>query len=219
MRDSYYYTKNLSKSNSSVWIGIDYNRFFLVPLDITLPKGSFKLRSINKNKFISVDETTLIKYEINKIEAENIIKDHLKQTLSSLSDKISKITIKSGFNKSHSDEDYSKRKMKTPGLDLLAYITNSPRENIGEDYKSTGRALSNYLKDIILTIGDAISPKPERKKAAIQRMQFWQETLKKHEANKTQSKCAATESEKYQQNHSKSDSCNHKQKDKEDNSK
>lgn len=68
----------------------------------------------------------------------------------------------------------------TPGLDLLADITGTPRESLNTDYAAVGRALRSYLENMAGTTSDAVSGEPDRMKAARERMWQWAEILRKH---------------------------------------
>lgn len=67
-----------------------------------------------------------------------------------------------------------------PGVDLLADLTQRPREELAGDYAAMGRALREHLGSLGRAALDSVSGKPERMAEAQERMAAWNETLKSH---------------------------------------
>lgn len=68
----------------------------------------------------------------------------------------------------------------TPGLDLLADLTQASREGLSGNYGAIREALGDYFRDIGSTVSDALSGDPDRREHADQRMHQWAETLRNH---------------------------------------
>lgn len=68
----------------------------------------------------------------------------------------------------------------TPGLDLLADLTRTPREELAANDGAIGRALGKYFRDIGSTVADALSGDSERKEQVERRMGQWADRLRAH---------------------------------------
>ena len=80
----------------------------------------------------------------------------------------------------HGDQPAQQPASSTPGMDLLADLTQTPREGLENNHRAVGKALGDYVKDIGTTVAGALSGDSERKEQADQRMQEWAEVLRRH---------------------------------------
>lgn len=170
---------------ANLWIDKHENRKFVIPYDFTLCAGSLRLTATDGRE-INVDPESVAAFEVSEEEAKAWLKEQLgdvaKQLKAGLRDALfgsksatAEPTVAPDPAVSEGDPP-----SKTPGLDLLAAITDTPRESLTGDYAAIGQAVRAYLQDVTATAGDAVSGDPQRVRAARERMRDWDETLRAH---------------------------------------
>lgn len=166
----------------TLWIDEAGKRCFLIPDALELPPGAFALRTATGRER-RVDPAALAPFEVSTEEGLAWTKAQLGAVGKLLKEGF-KARLFGANNRDRASpgegEDTSKRGSATPGMDLLADITGTPRERFDGDGRAVGRALRTYLQDVAETTIDAVSGEPEREQGARQRMRGWAETLRAH---------------------------------------
>ena len=175
------------RESSTLWTDISKTRYFLIPDDISLPNGDFLIRTTTGKK-CQVDLEAVKEFEITKEEANAWLKDQFKTVMGQLKTGLKASLFSSSSqndsvneNKQHKADSAENKKSATPGLDLLADITGTPRKRMDNNYSAIGQALKAYLKDMTSTVADAVSGEPEQQESAREKMNAWRETLRKHD--------------------------------------
>jgi hypothetical protein len=160
-----------------LWLSADRARYFLTPADLDLDAGADTIRSI-RGEVRQVDLDTLLPFEISEVQAQAWAREELGQVLQLLrqafvgSEPASATTTSSVGNNPGKTTSSA-----TPGLDLLAELSQTPRQSLEEGQGAIGRALGAYFKDIGATVADAISGDPARAGRAQERMACWTAVL------------------------------------------
>jgi hypothetical protein len=172
----------------TLWTDESGKRCFLIPDALELPPGDFGLRTATGRER-KVDPDALTPFEVSTEEGVAWTKAQLGTVVGLLKSGL-KARLLGGEKgekgekgeRASADEqgDDARRTSATPGMDLLADITDTPRERLDGDYQAVGRALRAYLQDAAETTIDAVSGEPEREQGARQRMRSWAETLRAH---------------------------------------
>jgi hypothetical protein len=168
----------------TLWADPDRARQFLIPDAVDLPPGDFRLRTATGVE-AHVDPAALAPFEVSAEEARVWAKEQLKDVArrlrASFKDRPGGSARGEGDREAgQGPRDDAGQARPTPGLDLLADITSTPRDRLTGDYRAVGRALRDYFKDIKDTAGEAMSGDPRREQSARERMRSWAETLKAH---------------------------------------
>ena len=182
--------KQLIKSDygitKTLWSNVEKTRQFLIADIYQLPPGDFLLSTATGREW-RVDPVALAKFEISDEEAKAWLKEQLRCVMKKLGTGMretqSPEASLSGETKESNKpgvSDDAQKSSATPGLDLLADITDTPRESLNTNYASVGTALRSYLENMVQTTSDAASGEPDRMEAARERMRQWAETLRKH---------------------------------------
>jgi hypothetical protein len=172
------------RDSQTLWSNADKTRQFLIPDTLELPSGEFLLRTATGREQ-HVDPGVLSSFEVSAEEAQawakaqlgevtRWLKASLKEALFGASKRVQ------AQGRECKGPETTQQTSPTPGLDLLADITDTPRERLSDDYRAIGQALRNYLKDITVTAGEALSGDPAREREARRRMRDWAETLSAH---------------------------------------
>lgn len=169
---------------SAIWLDGSGTRRFLLPNDLDLPAGDFHLHTA-AGRQRRVDVAALAPFEVSAEEAETWATAELKDITRRLGAGLKEALLgakpaAAGAGAATGEGNNQERPSATPGLDLLADITGTPRERFEGDYRAVGRALRDYFKDMTDATGDALSGEPEREQAARRRMRGWAETLRAH---------------------------------------
>lgn len=170
---------------STLWSDASMTRQFLIPDTCQLSPGDFVLRTATGREW-QVDPAALAKFEISNEEAKAWLEKQLRGVMKKLGTGMSEAQSREAplsgaeekFNKPGTSDDA--QKSATPGLDLLADITGTPRESLNTDYAAVGGALRSYLENMVQTTSDAASGEADRMEAARERMRQWAEILRKH---------------------------------------
>ena len=163
-----------------LWFTPDRTRRFLIPASATLPDGEDTLMTATGEKR-QVAMADVLPYEISAEEAQA----WAKQELASVA---RQFRAANPFQRRDPAPDQQQgggeppegRASSTPGLDLLADLTRTPREALEGNNGAIGRALGDYFRDIGTTVADALSGDAERKQRAERRMGQWADRLRAH---------------------------------------
>ncbi|WP_200345925.1 hypothetical protein [Halochromatium glycolicum] len=166
----------------TLWTDETGKRCFLIPDAQELPPGDFALRTA-AGRERKVHPDALTSFEVSTEEGVAWTKAQLGTVVGLLKSGL-KARLLGGEKgeRASADEqgDDARRTSPTPGMDLLADITETPRERFDGDGRAVARALRTYLEDVAETTIDAVSGEPEREQGARQRMRSWAETLRAH---------------------------------------
>lgn len=170
----------------TLWSAPESGRQFLIPNACQLPSGDFLLSTVTGREW-RVDPAALAGFEVSDEEAKAWLKEQLKDVMKKLGTGMSEAqspeaALSSAEEKSNKPgaSDDTQKSSATPGLDLLADITGTPRESLSADYAAVGRAFRSYLENMAGTTSDAISGELDRMEAAREHMRRWAETLREH---------------------------------------
>ena len=164
----------------TLWLTADRSRRFLLPVQFQFSQGADTIRSI-RAEVRQVDLETLLPYEISEAQSLAWARRELGQIAQQLSQAVrrgadgSERTVSSEGNPPGRSTHSS-----TPGLDLLAELSRTPRQSLHGGDGAIGQALGAYFRDIGATVADAISVDPARITRAQERMASWAETLAEH---------------------------------------
>ena len=172
------------RDSQTLWSDADRTRQFLIPDTLELPSGEFPLHTATGREQ-RVDPAVLRPFEVSAEKAQAWAKTQLGEVTRRLKAGLKEALLGAsergqGQGRESGSTEASQPASPTPGLDLLADITGTPRERLSGDYWTVGQALRNYLRDITETAGDALSGDPARERAARWRMRDWAETLRAH---------------------------------------
>jgi hypothetical protein len=166
----------------TLWTDETGKRCFLIPDAQELPPGDFSLRTA-AGRERKVHHDSLTSFEVSTEEGVAWTRAQLGTVVGLLKSGLKARLLggEKGERASADEEgDDARRTSATPGMDLLADITETPRERFDGDGRAVGRALRTYLQDVAETTIDAVSGEPEREQGARQRMRGWAETLRAH---------------------------------------
>lgn len=155
-----------------LWFSLDRSRRFLVPEQETLAEGGYPIRDLAGQQR-AVDPVQLGAFEVSVAAADAWAKAELGRVLRALGG-----NLRRSFASVPPPANGPPDAPVTPGLDLLAAITDTPRERL--DTGGLGEALRGYLGDLGQTIDDAASGDGERIARARARMKEWAATLRAH---------------------------------------
>lgn len=159
------------------WLSADRSRYFLTPADLELDAGADTIRSI-RGEVRQVDLATLLPFEISEVQAQAWALEELGEVLQQLRQALVGGEPASAFTTSSvGNNPGMTTSSATPGLDLLAELSQTPRQSLDEGQGAIGRALGAYFKDIGITVADAISGDPARAARAQERMTCWRAAL------------------------------------------
>lgn len=174
------YSKIIDMNDECLWFSPDRSRYFLPPLDLELADGVDTIRSI-RGEARQVALETLLPYEISEAQAQAWAGRELGQIAQQLSQ-----ALRRGAEGSESPFPTEAKQpggsthSSTPGLDLLAELSRTPRESLHGGDGAIGQALGAYFRDIGATVADAISGDPARIARSQERMASWAATLAEH---------------------------------------
>lgn len=174
------------KVQKKLFFNEDKSRQFLIQEDLLVPKGNLKITAINGEE-LYVNPESAKEFEISKKEANVWLQEQFKVAIGQLKTGLKETLFHSSSenndtNESNQHEPNSNQEEKrtTPGLDLLADITNTPRKSMDDNYSAIGQALKTYLKDVTSTVTDGVSGEPDRQESSRERMKSWGKTLQEH---------------------------------------
>jgi len=162
-----------------LWSNTDRTRQFSIPEALQLPPGEFVLRT-GTGREQRVDPTALVTFEVSAEQAQAWAKAQLGEAMRQLGRGLREAVFGSGSLEKYIGGEGDEQSGATPGLDLLADITSTPRERFDGDDRAVGRALRDYLKNVAETAADARSGEGEREAAARRRVRGWAEILREH---------------------------------------
>ncbi|MCU0834372.1 MAG: hypothetical protein MUC77_08045 [Chromatiaceae bacterium] len=160
---------------STLWSDEHRKRLFLIPEGIELPIGELRLRtSGGRDRW--VQPSTVAPYQVSA----DVACAWAQAELSSVSRQLGGNPRRSFPSVPAPEQpgNASADAPATPGLDLLAAITGTPRADL--DTGALGAALKRYFGDIGGTIADAVSGEPARIARAKVRMAEWSAILRAH---------------------------------------
>jgi len=171
----------------TLWFSMGKTRQFLISDAETLPQGDLIIQTRIGRK-LAVDSESVNPFEVSDEEANAWLKEQLQNVTRQLSENLRAAFSRSPRRaeekgecvKSQAQSDQEKKASATPGLDLLADITGTPRKSMNGNYGAISHALRDYLSDIASTVSDSISGEPQREASAHERMEGWKQTLRKH---------------------------------------
>lgn len=160
---------------STLWSDEHRNRLFLIPEGIELPIGELRLRT-SRGRDRWVQPSAVLPYEVDA----NVANTWVQVELSNISRQLAGNLRNSlaSAQRSESPQNAPPDNPATPGLDLFAAITETPRADL--DTGALGAALKRYFGDIGGTVADAVSGDPARIARAKVRMAEWSATLREH---------------------------------------
>lgn len=160
-----------SKPVRTLWFNSDRTQHFLIPDDYQLPEGQYVLHSRDgRQRHVAVDAVGRFRVQADAVEAW--AQQELGRVLAELGGNLRRAFA------SVPPEGVPTDTPATPGLDLLAAITKTPRADL--DTGALGGALKRYLGDIGSTVADAMSGDPARIEQSKARMAEWSATLREH---------------------------------------
>lgn len=158
-----------------VWFSLDRTRRFLVPEQVSLAEGGYPIRDLTGQQR-AVDPVQLGNFEVSVAAADAWAKAELGRVLRAFGGNLRRSFA--SVPPSADGPAYPPEAPVTPGLDLLAAITNTPRADL--DAGALGAALKRYFGDIGATVADAVSGDPACIDRAKERMAEWSATLREH---------------------------------------
>jgi len=172
--------------DKTLWSDENNTRQFIIPDKLHPSNGYYVIRTAT-DKIQQVIIEDIKEFEVTKEEANAWLKGQFKSVMGQLKAGLKKSFFNSSpendnTNKSKQDKAGSEKENKktSPGLDLLADITKTPRDTMDNNYSAIGHALQTYLKDMTSTVTDAVSGEPDRQESAQERMKVWGKTLQEH---------------------------------------
>lgn len=163
-----------------IWFTPDLSRRFLIPASVELPEGDDSLvTATGEQRQVVIAD--VLPYEISAEEAQAWAKQELAHVVRQLKD-ANPFQRRDPAEGNHQEERQASEApaSSTPGLDLLADLTRTPREEMEGNYSAIGKALGSYFRDIGSAFSDALSGDSDRKEQADQRMEQWADELRKH---------------------------------------
>jgi hypothetical protein len=160
-----------------LWLSADRSRYFLPPADLELEDGADLIRSI-RGEVRHVALENLLRFEISEEQAQAWARKKFSQVLQELRRACLNREAEASTSSSSSDSTpEASISCPTPGLDLLAELSQTPRQSLDGDLGAIGRALGAYFRDIGTTVADATSGDPARAARAQERMACWRAAL------------------------------------------
>jgi hypothetical protein len=170
----------------ALWSSPDRTRQFLIPDALELPPGELLLRTATGREW-RVDPAAIGPYEVSEEEAVAWAKASLEAVMRQLGAGLREAIGGSAVPRSLEGATEMEAPAPgpgpvspTPGLDLLADLTGTPRGGLAGDYGAIGRALRTHLGELGSAALDAVGGDPARMAAARERMDRWTETLRAH---------------------------------------
>lgn len=161
----------------TLWSDPERTRHFLIPGDLRLPRGDTVLRRTGGHQ-CQVDAAAVALFEVDAATADTWAKDELGRVLRQLGG-----NLRRAFTSAPAAEalkDAPTAAPVTPGLDLLAAITGTPRADLDAGGGAVVEALRRYASDIGGTVAGAVSGDAARIASAQARMAEWAATLRDH---------------------------------------
>ena len=163
-----------------LWFTRDRTRRFLIPVSAELPEGVDTLVTATGQQR-QVAMADVLPYEVSAEEAQAWAKQELASVARQLKDANPfQRRDPAPEQQQGGDRPPEGSAPSTPGLDLLADFTRTPREELAGNDGAIGRALGKYFRDIGSTVADALSGDSARKEQAEQRMGQWADRLRAH---------------------------------------
>lgn len=163
-----------------LWLTADRTRRFLLPVEMQVSEGVDTIHSL-RGEARQVALETLLPYEISEAQAQAWARREFGQIAQQLSQ-----ALRRGAEGSESPFPTEAKQpggsthSSTPGLDLLAELSRTPRESLHGADGAIGQALGGYFREIGATVADAISGDPARIARSQERMASWAATLAEH---------------------------------------
>lgn len=159
----------------ALWYNPERTRHFLIPAGLRPSSGDYLLRDAGGNELL-VDAVAMAPFEISAAAADAWTKNELGRVLRTLggNPRRSFPSVPAPEQPGNASADAPA----TPGLDLLAAITGTPRADL--DTGALGAALKRYFGDVGGTVADAVSGEPARIARAKVRMAEWSAILRAH---------------------------------------
>lgn len=163
-----------------LWFTPDRTRRFLIPASAALPCGEDTIVTATGQQR-QVAMADVLPYEVSAEEAQAWAKQELASVARQLKD-ANPFQRRDPAPEQQQGEGQPPEGSapSTPGLDLLADLTRTPREALEGNNGAIGRALGDYFKEIGTTVADALSGDAERKQRAERRMGQWADRLRVH---------------------------------------
>jgi hypothetical protein len=163
-----------------LWFTPNRTRRFLIPTTAALPEGYDTLvTATGEERLVTMADAQ--PYEISAEEAQTWARQELAHVARQLQDANPfRRKDPAAGQQQGQGQVWEGRASSTPGLDLLADLTRTPRETLEGTNGAIGRALGDYVRDIGSTVADALSGDPERKEQAERRMRQWAAHLRDH---------------------------------------
>ena len=160
----------------SLWRTPDDARAFMIPDDALLPPGDVTIKTARSSQ--SVDWNAIAGFEVSPEQAERWLRDELGRVLRKLGGSLRR-SFASSPPPAH-DPPAPPEAPVTPGLDLLAAITGTPRADLDAGGGAVVEALRRYASDLGGTVAGSVSGYPARIAGARARMAEWAATLREH---------------------------------------
>jgi hypothetical protein len=157
-----------------LWFSLDRSRRFLVPEQVSLAKGGYPIRDPAGHQR-TVDPVQLGAFEVSAAATDAWAKAELGRVLGSLGG-----NLRRSFASVPPPTDAPPEAPVTPGLDLLAAITGTPRADLDPGGGAVVEALRRYASDLGGTVAGAVSGDAARIATAQARMAEWGATLREH---------------------------------------
>lgn len=160
-----------------LWLSADRSRYFLPPADLELEDGADLIRSM-RGQVRQVALENLLPFEISEEQAQAWARKEFSHVLQQLRQACLNREAEASTSSSSADSTpEASTSCPTPGLDLLAELSRTPRQSLEGDLGAIGRALRVYFRDIGTTVADATSGDPARDARAHERMTCWRAAL------------------------------------------
>jgi hypothetical protein len=163
-----------------LWLTADRTRRFLLPVEMQFSDGTDTIRSI-RGEVRQVALETLLPYEISEAQAQAWAWQELGRIAQQLRRAVRPGALGAQSTiPSEGDHAGPSAHASSPGLDLLAELSRTPRQSLDGEQGAIGQALGSYFRDIGATVADAISGDPARIARSQERMASWAATLEQH---------------------------------------
>lgn len=171
---------NLPSTPRTLWLNADRSRCFLLPAEMHFGDGTDTIRSI-RGEVRQVALETLLPYEISEAQAQVWAWQELGRIAQQLRRAVRPGALGAESTiPSEGDHAGPSTHASSPGLDLLAELSRTPRQSLDGGEGAIGQALGAYFRDIGATVADAISGDPARITRSQERMASWAATLEQH---------------------------------------
>lgn len=165
----------------SLWRTTDGIRAFLIPDGTVLLPGELTIKQARLVR--SVDPEAIADFEVSTEQAERCLREQLGRVLRTLGG-----NLRRSFTSGAAVDAVASSPIKdrladvqvTPGLDLLAAITGTPRADLDAGGGAVVEALKRYASDLGGTVAGAVSGDAGRIASAKERMAEWSATLRAH---------------------------------------